>query len=156
MFVLAVDPRKVTVRFDEFPQQAHKAILGRITQLTQELERRVKSAEPRDTGKLVKDTTSIVRDSAQRVTGTVKITADFAKAGALEYGAHGSTGVQSHTARLDHVFSRFVSPITVIVAAYTRAVNVQEHEYLRGPLEAMQQEFQQQIQGALNEALELA
>lgn len=153
MFVLAVDPRKITLRFDEFPQQAHKTLLARITSLTQELEARIKAAEPRLSGRLVKDTASSVRDKPERISGTVRITADFAKAAALEYGAHGSTAIQAHSAALDHVYARMISPMVVIVAAHTRRVSIAQHEFLRGPLGAMQSEFKKQIEDALAEAL---
>lgn len=142
--------RRASLVFEEFPQRAHAALLARIADLTEALEEAVVASEPRRTGRLAEETDSSVKDLPERITGRVSITAEFGKAAALEYGAHGTTNVQAHEARLDHVFGKLIPGTTVSVGAHTRRLNIAEHRYLRGPLEAMRDEIIEGLRDALD------
>ena len=107
--------RAVELKFETFPQDAHARLLERIADFTAELEAEITAAEPSRTGKLAAETRSAVYDEPERIAGRVAIAAEFGKAAALEYGAHGTTKVRAHEARLAHVFGRLISPITVAV-----------------------------------------
>ncbi len=157
MIDLAIDiatERRVGLKFEEFPQRAHASLLEKITSLTRQLEERVRAAEPYKSGKLRGATTSRIDDRPERITGRVFISADYGKAAALEYGAHAATQVKAHSARLDHVYANAVSPLTVMISAHSRKLDIAEHKYLRGPLEAMEGEIIEQLRAALVEATE--
>lgn len=145
--------REVALKFEQFPQRAHASLLSRITNLTTQLEARVRAAEPSLTGKLRGETVSHVYDDPERIRGVVTVSADFAKAGALEYGAHRATRVKEHYERLGHVFARLISPLAVVVSEHTRIPNIQEHAFLRGPLAEMEPEVVEQLKAALVEAI---
>ena len=144
--------RKVGLKFERFPQEAHDALLARITGLTADLKDRVIAAEPERTGRLKSETRSAVEDRPNRITGRVFIGAEFAKAAALEYGAHGTTTVKAHPARLGHVFARLIEPMTVIVAQHDRRVNIAEQRFLRGALAEIAPVAIEQMKEALAEA----
>jgi hypothetical protein len=149
-----IGDRQVVLKFEEFPQQAHDAFLERITRITNILESRVEAAEPQRTGKLRESTGKVIYDGKDAVVGRVKIGKDFAKAAALEYGAHQTTNVAQHVSRLNHVYARMISPMAVIVAAHSRKPNIKDVRYLRNPLASMQSDIMEQLQQALLEAVE--
>lgn len=144
--------RQVALRFDEFPQQAHEALRAHITTLVADLRARVVAAEPKRTGRLERETVAVVNDGANRITGLVRISAEFGKAGALEYGAHGTAKLKAHYARLDHVYSRLVAPMSVMIAAHSRQVDIAEHRFLRSGLDAVRDEAVNEMRAALDEA----
>lgn len=144
--------RAAGLKFDEFPEQARQRLRAAITGLIGELEGRIQSAEPSLTGKLRSETEPVVEEYPNRITGRVSITADFAKAAALEYGAHATVLVKAHSASLDHIYGKFVDPMTVLVAAHARKVNIGEHRFLRGPLAAMEGQILESLQQALTDA----
>src|SRR5690242_7875009 len=140
-FNLSVSDRRVVVKFDQFPQQLHGVLLSRITSLTETLRAMVDASAPEATGKLRRNIVSRVEDRPQRIHGSVFVHADYGKAAALEYGAHNTIQVKSHSQRLDHVFALQVSPLSVMVAAYARHLDIAERRYLRGPLAALKPEI---------------
>ena len=144
--------RRVELKLEEFPKSVHDRLLDRITGLTRELEARVQAAEPDKTGKLRRDTASRIFDDQDKITGRVTIEADFAKAAALEYGAHRAAKVSAHLMRLDHVFARLIAPMTVLVQMHRRTPNITEHRFLRGTLAQMAPEIQAQLEAAVAEA----
>jgi hypothetical protein len=146
--------RETALKFEQFPKQAHDRLLATITELTGTLRGLVESAEPERTGRLRGTTGSQVSQTADRIRGRVMITADFGKAGALEYGAHRAGPVKAHAARLGHVFGRLIAPMTVMVAAHTRRPNIAEHRFLRGAEAAIAEEALAEMQEALDEAVE--
>jgi hypothetical protein len=147
--------REFQIRLQKIPQELHDAFLPRIKALTARLEARVQAAAPAGTGKLRGEITSRVYDDrVDRIRGLVTLTGDYAKAGALEYGAHRPTSVRSHAMQLDHVFlRRLQAPTSVMVAAHSRTPNITEHRFLRGPLEAMEQEIAAELRQAVEEAV---
>lgn len=139
--------RQVGVRFDEFPDQLYADLRKEIESLTSELLARVQAATPSKTGALRSSERLRIFADPDRITGYVDIAGDkgtqaFAKAGALEYGAHRSTKVSAHQMKLDHAWSqKWAGPEMVLVGAYTRTPNIAEHRFERGPLGAMQGEI---------------
>lgn len=131
--------RQVGLRFEEFPDALHAELLALIGgQLGPELETLVEAATPDRTGRLRGEEGLRVFDDPQSIKAQVSVTAEFAKAAALEYGAHRSTNVKAHSMRLDHAWSRrFNAPLSVLVSAYTRTPDIDEVDFLRGPLAAM-------------------
>jgi hypothetical protein len=153
--VTVTGDRRASLKFEAFPQQAHKSLLERITGLTERLAARVRAAEPVRSGKLRAATQTRIIDRPEFIVGRVEVTADFAKAAALEYGAHATTRVKEHAARLDHVYARLISPMTVIVAAHSRKPAIAEHRFLRGPLADISGEAILEMRQALAEAGEV-
>lgn len=150
--------RQVALKFEQFPAQCHDALLSRITSLTEILEARVAAAVPVKTGKLRSEVTSQVYDDQTSISGRVTIDGDsaneYAKAGALEWGAHNSTKVAAHNARLDHIFSRRLSaPIDVMVEAHSRQLDIVAVKFLRGPFQADEQAIADQLQQAVDETI---
>lgn len=156
-FGMNVADRKVGLLFDEFPQQLRSVLLARIAGLTGQLYASVQAAAPRGaTGKLSRSIAMRVENEADYIRGAVFVSADFAKAAALEYGAHKGFTVKAHEQRLTHVFGEEISPESVEVAAYQRHANIAERRFLRGPLAAMEPEImaalEEAVTGAVNEA----
>jgi hypothetical protein len=147
--------RKTQIRFDQFPQKAHDTLLRRITALTSQLEARVKMAAPAGTGKLRGAIVQHVYDErVDRIRGRVTFSGDYAKAAALEYGAHNRTSVAAHPMNLDHVFlRRLQAPISVTVAAHSRTPNITAHRFLRDPMGAMQAQIAAELHQAVEEAV---
>jgi hypothetical protein len=148
---------KVAALFDAFPQIARGELEAEIRGIIEELDGLVKAAEPARTGQLRQSTIAYVLVEPNRISGRIKIAGPsgseiFAKAGALEYGAHRPTKVKSHSRVVSSIFGRLVAPTTEIVQAYTRSVNIAEQDFLRGPLESRQSSILERIQGALDRA----
>lgn len=143
--------RQVELKFEQFPKEAHDAILQRIKSLTSRLAARIRGAVPKGpTHKLENDILVQIFDDGDRISGRVSISDDFAKAGALEYGAHRSTKVDKHSMSLDHFWSQILDrPMQVVVSAYTRTPNITEHKFLRGPLATMDEEVITEIREAV-------
>jgi hypothetical protein len=157
-FGIEVDgERLVALRFEQFPERARAAIKRRLEALTAQLYSRVESAEPQRTGKLRQETQSFVDERDDRVTGRVKVlareTSEHGKGAALEYGAHGSAQVGAHAMTLSHLWGRMIAPRQVLVAAYSRRVNISERRYLRGSLDTLRGEVIEQLRQALAEAM---
>lgn len=153
MFTVEIDTtRTIGTKFDQFPEAARGRLRAAIESLIAILYPRVVGEEPSATGKLRSETDSRVEETATRVTGAVSVTGEFAKAASLEYGAHGTTMVKAHSASLDHVYGKFVAPMSVMIGEHSRRLNVAEHRYLRGPLHAMEGQIHDAMQQALDEA----
>ena len=146
-----VGDRAVALKFEEFPVEARQRLYDRVVALTQELQGRIVAAEPFRTGKLRSETELSSVNAEDHVSATVRIAGEFGKAGALEYGAHGTAQVSAHQARLTHVFARATEMI-VEVEAHARHVNIAEHRFLRGPLAGMEGEILTQLEDALDQA----
>lgn len=148
--------RRVALKFDVFPKQAHDELLSVITSATDRLRGLVEGAVPKNSGQLASEIVGRVVDAANHITGSVGILGatpnDYAKAGALEYGAHGTAHLREHGAKLGHLWGKMIAPMQVIVAAHDRRVNIQQHDFLRGPLRAMQEDVLAQMKQALDQA----
>ena len=83
----------------------------------------------------------------------MSITADFGKAAALEYGAHGTTKVAQHLARVDRIFGRLVGPMTILVSEHTRRLDIAAHNFLRGPEADISSEAIAELRQALVDAV---
>src|SRR6185437_5854493 len=99
--------RKVGLRFEELTPRLHDALLVHIRRLTDELLTRVQQAEPVRTGHLKSSTVAKIYDDETKIAGRVTLSADFAKAAALEYGAHKATRVKAHASSVSTVFGRY-------------------------------------------------
>jgi|SRR5581483_6594091 len=131
--------RQVALRFEEFPDALYQDLKAEIETLTDELYALVVAATPARTGRLRSEERARVFADPQHIKGQVTVTGEFAKAGALEYGAHRPTRVRSHPMRLDHAWGQaFAEPETVIVEAFTRTPNIEAYAFERGPLDEMQ------------------
>ena len=139
--------RQVGLRFEEFPDVLYSDLHQSINELTLELYARVRGAAPSDTGDLQSKVRVRIFTDKERITGYVDIAGqkgsqDFAKASALEYGAHRRTKVSAHKMRLDHHWDKkLAAPQLVIVKAYNRQANIAETAFERGSLEAMRPEI---------------
>lgn len=150
-------PRKVEVTLDGLPDGLYGDLERKIRALTNEAFAREEAKTPSKTGKLRGELQVRVYTDKNRITGNVDLHApkgsqEFAKAGALEYGAHHARGeISAHTMKLDHAWDqRLASPIKVMVAAHARPPNIAEVAFVRGTLAEMQPE----IIAGLNEVVE--
>jgi hypothetical protein len=146
--------RKVELLFEEFPDGLYADLKAEINALSMELFARVEAATPQLTGKLRSEERVRLFADPNRITGYVDIAGtgqDFAKAGALEYGAHRATQVSAHSMRLDHVFGEMLaSPMTVMVDAYSRTPDIQAFAFERGPLDAMAPEIVERLNAVVD------
>jgi hypothetical protein len=134
--------RKFILKLEEFPPELHDALVVQIKQLTEQLEARVKAAAPVKTGTLLSVIDEGFRDRPEKVSGTIFLDDGWAKAGALEYGAHKRFQVDAHKMRLNHLWSRAMQPITVQVPDYMRTPNIAERDFMRGPMASMQTQIE--------------
>lgn len=156
--VEVVSERNVALKFDTFPVQAHAGLLQVITQATVQLRGMVADRVPKRTGLLASEISSRVLDYPDRITGIVEIAGmvpgDFGKAAALEYGAHGQAHVREHAEKLGHLFGKMMQPIQVIVRAHDRRLNIEQHDFLRGPLAEISGDVMAQMQEVLAQVIE--
>ena len=153
--VAIVGDQKVALQFDHFPEALRAELLKPIKSLTDQLYAKIRAIVPKGkTGKLASEVIEQIFNDPDQVSGRVTFDADFAKAGALEWGAHRVTKVREHPQRLDHAWRRSLnSPLTVLIAAYSRTPNIAEHRMLRGPLAAMSGEAITELQQAVDGAI---
>jgi hypothetical protein len=144
--VTVAGDRKVGLKFDEFPQQLHDALLTRITVLSAELEGRILALVPFKTGKLKAEVERFVDDHDTRIKGSVKVVASdrnaLLKAIALEYGSH---------RRIDVALRSRLNGDSII-GAYSRTTNLAAREFLRGPLREMAARVVSELRAAVDEA----
>ena len=159
VYVDVVGMRRVEIHFDEFPKHVHDRLKDAIESYTEILYARIEEATPSRTGKLrSQERARVFADNPNRVAGYIDIDAEkgsgaFAKAAALEYGAHNSTKVSSHAMRLDHYWSdRLAAPTTVLVGAYTRTANIVAQRFMRDPTAEMQPQITAALHAAVEEA----
>jgi hypothetical protein len=148
---------QVALRFDKFPADLHDALKDAITKDTTVLEGRVREATPARTGRLRSQIDSAVFDDKTKITGAVFVSGDdrndFAKAGALEYGAHGTATVKAHAQTLTQVFGVMLdAPMQVMVEAYTRQTNIVAHRFMRNPFSAMESEIEADLREVVDAA----
>lgn len=143
---------KVALQFDKFPEALRAELLKPIKSLTNQLAAKIRAIVPKGkTGKLASEVVEQIFDDPDQVSGRVTFDAEFAKAGALEYGAHRSTKVRAHEAKLDHAWGKKLNePLTVLVAAYSRTPSIAAHNMLRGPLAAMSEEVISELRQAID------
>jgi hypothetical protein len=151
--------RQIGLRFDEFPDALYEDLKSEIDALSAELFSRIQAATPNRTGQLLSSERLRLFADANRITGYVDIAGakgsqDFAKASALEYGAHRATKVSAHDMRLDHHWEKkLAAPETVLVEAYSRTPNIQEYAFERGPLAQMQPEVAARLNAVVAKAV---
>lgn len=152
--VIVTGDRDVSLKFDEFPQDLHDALLSRIGTLTDRLAGAVRSGVHARTGKLRGSISEAVYDDQPRkITGRVFVDEDYAKAGAIEYGAHGRAKVSAHEALLGHAWGKKLSsPVEVMVSAHGRQMNVVAQRFLRGPLASLSGDIASELQDATKAA----
>lgn len=142
--------REAELVLEDLPEKAREVLKPVINELIEELYGQVVGREPVRTGRLRSTTAKAeAQDRGDRVSGRVFIDADFAKAAALEYGAHGTATVRAHMETLGHVFGHLVAPFAVLVAEHSRHVDIAEHEFLRGPLHDIEAQALDRMREAL-------
>jgi hypothetical protein len=148
--------RRLGLKFEKFPEEFRVKLLSAIEDLTQKLLARVLAAAPKgQTGRLERSIHAQIFNDKTKVTGRVVVGADFAKAGALEYGGTGEAfKVKAHSARLDHVFrNKLTSPLDVMVAAHNRQLNMAARRFLRDPAAAIEPEVVSELREAVNQTV---
>ena len=151
--------RQVGLRFEEFPDALYVALRQEVDALSIELLARIEAATPSRTGKLRSQERLRLFTDENRITGYIDIAGakgsqDFAKASALEYGAHKATQVAAHAMKLDHHWSlKLAAPETVLVAAYSRTPDITETAFERGPLDAMAPEIVARLNAVVEKAV---
>lgn len=154
---IAVYSRDVALKLDSLPSGVRSRLRDALTVLTERLYALVEAAEPDKTGKLRRETAFGVTERGTRLSGRVYFprglpAAEYGKAAALEYGAHGTAQVKAHASRLDHIFGRQMAPLNVMVAAYSRTLNITADRFLRGPMAELAPEVIAEFKAALDAA----
>lgn len=149
--------RRVVARFDEWPKDFHDALLARIRDLTSELQSRVRALAPSRTDKLKDEIISRVFDDPQKIKGLVTLEdglsgSEYAKAGALEYGAHRATRVRKHRRTITEAFGRTISPTSADIQAYSRIANIDAQIFLRGGLGDVEGDAVTQLQEVIDQS----
>ncbi|HLY04268.1 MAG TPA: hypothetical protein VKR31_00825 [Rhizomicrobium sp.] len=152
--VIVTGDREIADKFDRWPSRFASVLFERITGLTDELYARIEGAVPRRTGRLAGEIVEKVRETDTSITGSVSVSAEFAKAGALEYGGTGKPfRVRAHEMRLSHLWARATAvPMMVSVPEHSRVLDISARRFMRGPLESMRSEVTDQLQQAVDEA----
>ena len=154
-----VGDRKVALRFEKFPERLRAAFVEPIQYLTRRLAGKVRQRAPRGKkGELPGLVIEQFFNDPDQVSGRVTFSDQYAKVGALEYGAPGPRNrnmVKEHKAQLGHFWHlRLNRPITVMVAAHRRQLNTPQFAMLRGPLAEMSGEVISELQAVVNTAAE--
>lgn len=150
MTVITRGERELTLRFDTFPEAAHKRLEERVSVLTETLWARVESVVPHRTGQLASEIEArTYGDQPTRVAGYVSVRSssgahEYEKAGALEYGWWARRDPSSGVMR------RIMGNNRRMKARMGEHVNA--FRYLRGPLEEMRPEIEATLDEALAEA----
>jgi hypothetical protein len=151
--------RQVGLRFDAFPDVLYDDLRREIESLSSDLYSLVQAAVPVEAGELRSQVRRRVFTDKTRITGYIDISAEkgskaFAKAGALEYGAHRPTEVSPHPRSLDHYWAHKLNePVAVLVGAYDRTPNIAEYAFERGSLAAMQPEVLARLNAVVEKAV---
>lgn len=153
--------RTTVLRFESFPAKAHDRLLATLTEIEARLEAAVLADEPSKTGALRQLTGGRVYDHGNRIAAVVGVNVKAAgnvsdaaqKATALEYGSHGNLSVRVHFAMLNHLWSRAISPIQVMVGQHFRQADIEARRFLRDPIEAMREEALSEMRAALDAAV---
>lgn len=157
--VLVDGDRRVEAQFDAIPRALHDDLLDLFQGLVPELTARVQAAAPDRTGKLRSQIKGQVFDDKTRISGRVAVGGDsgndLAKAGALEFGAHGTARVSAHEMRLDHLWGEMLNaPMMVMVEAHTRQLDLMAQRFLRDPFAGLEGEIVEKIKGVADIAIE--
>lgn len=145
--------RGAVLRFERFPELARSNLLDRITTLTGRLADLIEANAPKKSGSLAQDIGSGVRQGDWGITGNVFMKRDYAKAGALNYGAHRATKVRLHMMGLDHFWARkLADPIRVAVKLHRRTPNIAATGFITGPAAAIHDEAIAEMTAAVEEA----
>jgi hypothetical protein len=151
--VVITGDRRLEQLFDTFPEVLRPQLRAVIEDETEQLASRVRSAVPRKTGKLASEIATAVQESDSRITGIVHLTGEYAKAGALEYGAHRTITVREHSERLGHVWG-LVAALLVDVPSHERHQNLDASRFLRGPFAEMEAEIASHLQEVVDRSTE--
>lgn len=157
--------REIALKLEALPDRLRERATAHMETAMSRLEAAVRGAMPGDraasrrTGHLSAGLRHFVSNFPERVVGYVGFPkgvfpnkADYGAIAALEYGAHGRTEVRAHSARLDHIFARFVGPLTVMIAEHSRQVNIAERRFLRDPFAEQLPAIEAEMRLALDEA----
>ncbi len=145
---------KATLRFEEFPQAIRVQLLAAVKKLTAQLASKVRAKAPGSVkGKIITQ----LFDDPDQVAGRITVDADFAKVGALEWGAPGKRPkewVKEHPAKLDHAWGhQLARPMTVIIAKHRRHLHFEARRFFRGPLAASRGEIEEVLHQAVVNAI---
>ena len=160
--VQIIGERRIALRFEEFPEFARSKLKDAITKLQAKLMSAVSDRVPKGpSGKLAASVAGGVEDSPNKVRGWVNVAgrdrALILQAVALEYGSHKTIKVAEKAGRgLSTVYGHYISPIQVLVGAYTRTTDIAAQRFLRGPLADLSTEAMGAMTNALQEATEQA
>jgi hypothetical protein len=144
--------RKVEQLFDAFPNSLRPELREVISDEIAQLAARVRAAVPRKTGRLQSEIATALQERDSRISGIVHLTGEYAKAGALEYGAHRTITIHAHSERLDHIWHRLFG-MTVEVPTYERHQNLEAERFLRGTFAELQAQITQRLQQVVDEAV---
>lgn len=152
ILTLQTDTTAAVHAVEGFGSLAHDLLRDRVIgPLTERLEGMVLASEPFRTGRLRATTVEkVYSDNPERVAGYVRITADFGKAGALEYGSHRTVTVTARHRALATLTS--LSRARAEAGTYTRRTDITAHRFLRNPIEVIAPEALSQIARVLEEA----
>lgn len=131
-----------------------REVAASIGVLTLRLQRRVKSPNlsgkvlNKRTGTLARSIDQFVEQRGGRISGVVNTNVAYGRA--HEYGFSGTVSVRAHLRQMTHVFGNVLpEPMTVLVRAHNRKMNLPERSFLRSALREMQPEIAAEIRTAV-------
>lgn len=142
--------KETSLRLEQFPKGLQARLVKRIGLLDAALSARIQAAAPYKTGLLRSEVTPRLYTEVDRVAGYVSVYAgqgakksEYAKAGALEYGAN--------KVRQARTMAR-----AKITNHFARSFELRAYRYMRGPFDAMRGEidaaFGEELAAAIAEA----
>ena len=160
MFSVVIDgDRKVMARFMTWPEELHGRLLSTITAQAQAIEARVRALAPSRTGRLRSEIRSHIFDQQDRIAGVVSLgpslpSAEYARAGALEWGGPGRGGahkVKAYQRTITEAFGRPISPVTIQVKAHLRIARLDAGMFFHGGLDSVAPDAAGQLQAVIDE-----
>ena len=139
-------------RFASLPAAIREALAGKIEDLAQRLEQRVKENL---SGAVMQSRSGSLRDSIEMrlEPAAAALVARTKYAAAQEYGFVGEESVCAHSRAIREAFGRAISPKTIFVRAFARAMDLRERSYMRSALDEMQDEVASALSDAVEEGL---
>lgn len=138
---------------DNLPASVRTRLIIAITALVTEMAGRIIARAPDKTGKL-RGTIQprVFTDNPNRVAGYVTSRGDKPKVAALDRGVSKTVSVRAHEAKLDHAWkTKLNSPLTVMVEAHDRRLQLAPTQFFTGPAAGMQADIEAAVETAINQ-----
>jgi hypothetical protein len=135
-WVDSASAQSLKLKIDEIPKKTLRNLRPAVQELAKQVRSQGRAMAPVRTGLLTRKITYTTKVYDDAVIARVWSKAPHAHL--MEYGMFADEFIRSHSRNLTVVFGRpLASPITVIIRAHARKVQVPGYHYMHGALEAM-------------------